>query len=114
MDEIVGEGLGDPVQSGNQCKMQGDTSQNDYRTLVVHVERLGNPEARAATWADMFEPGEKVQGLGIKAYYSGSQLLVVHRSHQLIITLGVFGRPNFDKREATIRLARAMLARLPG
>jgi hypothetical protein len=113
LDAIVGPGLGEPERAGSQCTMEGDTSQNDYRTLVLDVAELVNPEARIADMAAWYEPGDAVPELGTKAYYSASQLMMVARSHQILITLGVFGRENFDVREATIQLARAMIPRLP-
>jgi hypothetical protein len=100
-----------PVARSSECRYEAT---DGTRVLVLQLEELANPAARLEQFRQMWTDAETIDGLGDYAFYAASQLFVFEGDHQLVLTLGMPGRPPAERRERATEAAGTAVSRLPG
>jgi hypothetical protein len=104
-----------PVSKSSECKFQTtDTSSGIASAggLQVRAERLSNPAANFAGLRELLGEGEEVSGVGDEAFYVASQLFVLSGTHQVHVTVSLFGNRGDERRDVAVKVAETILPRL--
>ena len=105
----------DPVSKSSECKFQTTDTSGGIASaggLQVRAERLSNPAANFAGLRELLGEGEEVSGVGDEAFYVASQLFVLSGTHQVHVTVSLFGNRGDERRDVAVKVAETILPRL--
>ena len=111
-EALLGEPVQDPRTGRETCEYTGESGTAAVGVVVQHIASEAVREERISLLGLEDEGNEAVPGLGDRAFYAGSQLVVFDGPHMMTVTIGLFGARSGERRDSAIAVAETVLSRL--